>query len=287
MTLKTLLAAAGLALLTGCSLENWLGQVLKPQPDPPSHPAPHHPYKPKPKPKKNPTPVELQGSWKIHQQNTDGQIYTGTFRLETWADRDSFHTLRGQADWDNHSDGDIYGSLSGDTLYLVILYRQSLVGHYRAVVSANRDTLKLGISSSNSSGPGASGTWSGIRIASDTVTVPISDSLTGCWRITQPTSDGVLYQGDMAIRSAAPGRPDSLSGRITWDNYNPARLHGSFDGRHIEFLLSYEDGVVGHYRGYLNAWGDSLIDGTTSSNNGGRGTWRAGKGTCLHPEKDF
>ncbi len=89
----------------------------------------------------------ITGLWKVTQFTANGTRYTGTFRITQNGSQ-----LSGRAEWDNHNNGDISGSVSNGSVRITITYPGGLIGTYRAELSSGGTTMVSGTASSNRGG---------------------------------------------------------------------------------------------------------------------------------------
>lgn len=93
----------------------------------------------------------LTGNWSVTQSNANigvlNLLQDGT-------------VLTGESNWTTHSNGPIAGSVSGSTVHFTITYPEGVIGSYSADISADRNSLTNGITTSST---GGTATWSAVR----------------------------------------------------------------------------------------------------------------------------
>jgi hypothetical protein len=88
----------------------------------------------------------LSGAWRIVQTADNGAKYTGTLRLHQEGDR-----LTGRAEWDNHTQGNLSGSVQEGRIRFSIEYGEGLVGTYQADLNSEGNQMVNGQARSNKS----------------------------------------------------------------------------------------------------------------------------------------
>lgn len=89
----------------------------------------------------------LTGSWSVVQTAGNGAKYTGTLSITQ-----NGYVISGRANWSNHSQGSISGTVEGRTIKFTIQYEGGLVGSYQAVLADDGNQMINGSASSNKGG---------------------------------------------------------------------------------------------------------------------------------------
>lgn len=87
----------------------------------------------------------VTGKWSIEQAADSGARYTGTLILKQTGNK-----IGGRAQWDNHSSGEVDGTVQGEVINFRIIYEGGLIGTYRADLS--EDGMLNGTATSNKGG---------------------------------------------------------------------------------------------------------------------------------------
>lgn len=98
----------------------------------------------------------ITGAWRVTQTAGNGARYTGTFMITQTSNQ-----LSGRAEWDNHSNGAISGSVSNGIVRITITYSGGLVGTYRAELARGGTQMSGGTASSNRGG--GSVNWTAVK----------------------------------------------------------------------------------------------------------------------------
>ncbi len=89
----------------------------------------------------------ITGSWRITQTAANGAKYTGVLKITQKGS-----LLTGRAEWDNHTNGDINGSVQNGTVYIAIAYSEGLTGSYNADLANGGTRMVNGKARSNKGG---------------------------------------------------------------------------------------------------------------------------------------
>ncbi len=98
----------------------------------------------------------ITGAWRVTQTAANGARYTGTFRITQNGTK-----LSGRAEWDNHTNGEISGTVWDSGVQIIITYAEGLVGTYHADLTNGGNTMANGRATSNRGGGSVS--WSATK----------------------------------------------------------------------------------------------------------------------------
>jgi len=199
--------------------------------------------------------LRLNGKWTIQQKNSSGVTYRGA-----WVITQRGSEISGTAEWENHLQGRIQGTLKGNGLDLTIFYPNDLKGFYKGSVTQDCARIIRGTTTANQGND--PGTWVGDR----------HPALTGKWTIQQKNSSGFTYRGAWVITQ----RGSEISGAAEWENHMRGRIQGTLEGNNLDLTIFYADDLKGFYQGTFAPGCTQTVSGTTTANRGNDpGTWRA------------
>ncbi len=197
----------------------------------------------------------LIGKWTIQQKNASGNTYRGA-----WVITQRGSEIAGTAEWENHTQGRIEGTLKGNALDLTIFYPNDLKGFYKGSVTQNCAQIVRGTTTANQGND--PGTWTADR----------HSTLTGKWTIQQQNSSGNTYRGAWVITQSG----SEISGAAEWENHMRGRIQGTLVGNNLYLTINYTDDLKGFYKGTLAPGCSQTVKGTTTASRGkDPGTWRA------------
>ena len=168
--------------------------------------------------------LSLTGKWTIQQKNSSGNTYRGT-----WVITQSGADISGTAEWENHTQGRIQGTLAGNNLNLTISYPNDLKGFYKGSVTPDCARISRGTTTANKGND--PGTWVADR----------PPTLTGKWMIQQKNSSGNTFRGAWVNTQ----RGTDITGSAEWENHMQGRIQGALAGNHLNLTIFYPNNLEG------------------------------------------
>ena len=96
-----------------------------------------------------------------------------------------------------------------------------------------------------------------------------------CWTIAQVQEIGTHINGELMLMRAGP----NAEGTAQFEGHPLASVSAAFNGSRLRMVLTYPNGTVGLYEGFLDKSG-ALVEGTSGANTGASASWTGKPTAC-------